>query len=169
MIEGTYKHFANHQWSVGDVMIIKEDISSLEDYFKQFVREIHESSPKWLNSAIETLVELMSWGEVTRAISFSISHQRFTLNYDFHLLNHVHTWQAPPQLSCGGTCQVWTWYSWGKQCFHSWNSPKVTKWGKGTRWPSQCHTWSSKYGSLDMPYNLSLRSNSLKGVLKWLF
>ena len=25
--------------------------------------------------------------------------------------NHIRFWQMSPQLSCGDTCQIWTWYS----------------------------------------------------------
>ena len=27
-----------------------------------------------------------------------------------HFEYHVHIWQVSPQLSCGDTCQIWTWY-----------------------------------------------------------
>ena len=31
--------------------------------------------------------------------------------------NHIYIWQVTPQLRCGNTCQIWMWYSAGKQCF----------------------------------------------------
>ena len=39
--------------------------------------------------------------------------QRYLLDY----LNHFHTGRVSPQLGCGNTCQIWTWYSIGHRCF----------------------------------------------------
>ena len=33
--------------------------------------------------------------------------QKYLLDY----LHHIHIWQVSPQLSCGNTCQIWTWYT----------------------------------------------------------
>ena len=32
-------------------------------------------------------------------------------------LNHIHIWQVSPQLGCGDTWQIWTWYSIHNVCF----------------------------------------------------
>ena len=32
---------------------------------------------------------------------------KYLLDY----LHHIHIWQVSPQLSCGNTCQIWTWYT----------------------------------------------------------
>ena len=37
--------------------------------------------------------------------------------YMLYPLNNVHNCQMFPQLSCGGTCQIWTWYSKGNLQF----------------------------------------------------
>ena len=38
-------------------------------------------------------------------------------NCRFNTHNHVHICQVSPQLSCGDTCQIWTWYRIGNCCF----------------------------------------------------
>ena len=35
----------------------------------------------------------------------------FLYTYKFDPLNHAHVCHVSPQLSCGGTCQTWRWYS----------------------------------------------------------
>ena len=55
---------------------------------------------------------VLYWGEVTKPI-FSVpyfphfpllSKQTLAIEY------HVYIWQVSPQLSCGDTCQIWTWF-----------------------------------------------------------
>ena len=38
---------------------------------------------------------------ISRQEKFSVG-QKYPLDY----LNHIYIWQVPPQLSCGGTCQI---------------------------------------------------------------
>ena len=45
-------------------------------------------------------------------VFFSIL-QKFLLDS----FNHINIWQLSLQLSCGNTCQIWKWYSIGKQYF----------------------------------------------------
>ena len=45
---------------------------------------------------------------------------RWGLFYSVCLLgssNHFHIWRVSPQLSCGDTYQIWTWYSISNKCF----------------------------------------------------
>ena len=59
--------------------------------FKHFSRSVHTLKLRLL---------------ISQQAKFSI-WQKYLLDY----LNHVYIWQVPPQLSCGDTCQIWTWYS----------------------------------------------------------
>ena len=55
--------------------------------------------------------------------------------------NHIHIWHVPPQLSCGDTCQIWTWYSIANVSFG--NSDKLGKQRNGGDWLSNPHPWSN--------------------------
>ena len=57
--------------------------------------------------------------------------------YKLYPLNHIHICQVSLQLSCGDTCQIWTWYSIEKQCFNS--SQKLGKQRIGKNWLSNPH------------------------------
>ena len=53
--------------------------------------------------------------------------------YPLDQLNHIHIWQVPPQLCCSGTCQIWRWYSKGKQ-----NNASISVW-------KRCRTVAQKW------------------------
>ena len=46
---------------------------------------------------------------------------------DLPCLNHIHTWQASPQLSCGDICQIWMWYSKSDEYFNIWKIGYIDK------------------------------------------
>ena len=52
-------------------------------------------------------------------------------------LNHILIWQLSPQLSCGGTCQISTWYSIANGCFD--NAEKIEKKTERGNWSSNPH------------------------------
>ena len=50
---------------------------------------------------------------VTKApfLNFSVSKIFDPVKYMLDYLHHIHIWLVSPQLSCGNTCQIWTWYT----------------------------------------------------------
>ena len=39
------------------------------------------------------------------------------MKYSLPVTYHIHIWQVSPQLSCGGTCQIWMWLKGFNGCF----------------------------------------------------
>ena len=58
-------------------------------------------------------------------LNFSVHEILILQNYLLCSLNHFHIWQVSPQLGCGDTCQIWTWYSISNPCFD--NREKIGK------------------------------------------
>ena len=84
------------------------------------------------------LLEKQGWGSLKLCSLISLLGIIFILkNYNLICLDYIYIWQATLQLSCGGTCQIWTWYSLSKPCFHS---PKeLDKLQNGRNWVSNPH------------------------------
>ena len=65
-----------------------------------------------LTAVCAFIVDYPTWPEmgVTKApfVNFSISKLFDPVKVDLH---HIYIWQVSPQLSCGNTCQIWTWYT----------------------------------------------------------
>ena len=60
------------------------------------------------------------WYETTASSSWICPSVKYLVLHKYLLrsLNHIHIWQVSPQLSCGETCQILTWYSIPNMCFH---------------------------------------------------
>ena len=61
---------------------------------------------------LQLIVLVLGWGLLKLRSSIS-PYAKFSISqkYLLHSLNLFHIWQVSPQLSCGDTCQIWTWYS----------------------------------------------------------
>ena len=64
-----------------------------------------------------------------RSLIVSVSKITILQKYIFDSLSHMHIWQVSPQLSCGDTCQIGTWYSIPSMFFGN-----ATKFGKMMEW-----------------------------------
>ena len=61
--------------------------------------------------------QLQGWGLLKlRSLIAPLAKFSILLKYLSDYLHQIHIWQVSPQLSCGDTCQIWTWYSIGNQC-----------------------------------------------------
>ena len=60
----------------------------------------------------------LGWGLLKlRSLISPLAKFSILQKYLLYYLHHIHIWQVSPQLSCGNTCQIWTWYLIGNQCF----------------------------------------------------
>ena len=77
---------------------------------------------------------------VTKApfVNFSVSKMLLS-KYLLDYLHHIHIWQVSPQLSCGNTCQIWTWYTIASMYFG--DAEKLGKRRNGGNWLSNSNPW----------------------------
>ena len=62
----------------------------------------------------------LGWGLLKlRSLIYLLRQILIYRNSRLDILNHFHIWQVSPQLSCGDTCQIWTWYFIVNVCFDS--------------------------------------------------
>ena len=83
-----------------------------------------------------------SWGGVTLAPFVNISVSKILISQKclLHSLNLIHIWKVSPQLSCGDTCQIWTWYSIANMYFD--DVEKLGKLRKGGNRLSYLQPWA---------------------------
>ena len=64
-------------------------------------------------------IAVLGWGLLRlRSLISPLREILILQKYSLDTYNHVHICQVSPQLSCGDTCQRWTWYHSGNHCFH---------------------------------------------------
>ena len=88
-----------------------------------------------------------------------------SVEYKSDNFNHVHICQVSPQMSCGDTCQIWTWYHTGNHCFdHSekWENNGTEKIGLVTPTPVVSRTWGVQMMIVSTKFAIDLL-NSLPG------
>ena len=74
-----------------------------------FARPIKHLTCSW--------TEVLGWRLQFRSLIYLWRHISFGKMYLWGPLNLIHIRLVSPQLCCGDTCQVWTWYITVKQCF----------------------------------------------------
>ena len=72
---------------------------------------------EYLISTVDTdgqVLKHQGWGLLKlRSIISPLREILIEQKYRLDTPNHVHICQVSPQLSCGDTCQIWTWYHTG--------------------------------------------------------
>ena len=90
-------------WTI-DGLVYRHILASLFYYFSD------KSFAGWVQLSAEAVCQ--GWGLlklrslISPQANFSIL-PKYLLDY----LHHMHIWQVSPQLSCGNTWQIWTWYT----------------------------------------------------------
>ena len=77
---------------------------------------------------------VQGWGLIKLCSLISPLHEIWIYqNHRLATLNYIHICQVSVQLSCGDTCQIWTWYFTGNLCFDdSGKIRKIMEWRKLT-------------------------------------